>query len=89
MIGLTWDAIDWQNRTLTVDKTLEYRHKQGSWRAGAPKAQKSYRTIPLTDRAYDILQEIYQTRPVGNNQMSYHKHWNPWIDIQEKRTLLL
>ena len=23
-IGLTWDAIDFQNRTLTVNKTLEY-----------------------------------------------------------------
>ena len=28
MIGLTWDAIDFQNRTLTANKTLEYRHKQ-------------------------------------------------------------
>ena len=26
MIGLTWDAIDWKKRTLTVSKTLEYRH---------------------------------------------------------------
>ena len=24
MIGLTWDAIDWEKRTLTVNKTLEY-----------------------------------------------------------------
>lgn len=62
MIGLTWDAIDWQKRTLTVNKTLEYRHKQGSWRAGPPKTNASYRTIPLTDRAYEILQSVYATR---------------------------
>ena len=37
VIGLTWDAIDFQNRTLTVNKTLEYRHKQHFWRAGPPK----------------------------------------------------
>ena len=49
MIGLTWDAIDFQNRTLTVNKTLEYRHKQHFWRAGPPKTQQSYRTIPLTE----------------------------------------
>ena len=55
MIGLTWDAIDFQNRTLTVNKTLEYRHKQHFWRAGPPKTQQSYRTIPLTDRAFEIL----------------------------------
>lgn len=62
MIGLTWDAIDWEKHTLTVNKTLEYRHKQGVWRAGPPKTESSYRTIPLTDTAYDILREIYDTR---------------------------
>ena len=63
MIGLTWDAIDFRNRTLTVNKTLEYRHKQHFWRAGPPKTQQSYRTIPLTDRAYEILKEIKDKRP--------------------------
>lgn len=62
MIGLTWDAIDWEKRTLTVNKTLEFRYKQDEWRAGPPKTESSYRTIPLTDTAYDILREIYDTR---------------------------
>lgn len=62
MIGLTWDAIDWENRTLTVNKTLEYRHKQKDWRAGPPKTRNSYRTIPLTNRAYEILKAIYENR---------------------------
>lgn len=63
MIGLTWDAIDWKARTLTVNKTLEFRHKQKVWRAGPPKTQQSYRTIPLTDRAYEILKEIKEKHP--------------------------
>jgi len=62
MIGLTWDAIDWEKRTLTVNKTLEFRYKQDEWRAGPPKTESSYRTIPLTDTAYNILREIYDTR---------------------------
>ncbi len=62
MIGLTWDAIDFEKRTLTVNKTLEYRHKQVYWRAGPPKTPHSYRTIPLTDRAYEILKEIWDNR---------------------------
>jgi integrase len=62
LIGLTWDAIDWRKRTLTVNKTLEYRHKQDSWRAGPPKTATSYRTIPLTNRAFDILKECYSER---------------------------
>lgn len=59
MIGLTWDAIDWKKHTLSVNKTLEYRYGQNAWRAGPPKTSKSYRTIPLTDVAYQILQECY------------------------------
>ena len=62
MIGLTWDTIDWEKRTLTVNKTLEFRYKQGEWRAGPPKTESSYRTIPLTDTAYNILRLIYDTR---------------------------
>lgn len=62
MIGLTWDAIDWKKRTLTVNKTLEYRHKQGYWRAGPPKTATSYRTIPLTDTAYQLLRKCYDER---------------------------
>ena len=62
LIGLTWDSIDWKNRTLTISKSLEYRHKTGVWRAGPPKTIKSYRTIPLTDRAYDILKSCYDER---------------------------
>ena len=66
MIGLTWDAIDWEKRTLTVNKTLEFRYKQDEWRAGPPKTESSYRTIPLTDTAYGILREIYATREYRN-----------------------
>ena len=62
LIGLTWDAIDWKKRTLTVNKSLEYRHKQGYWRAGPPKTKKSYRTIPLTEKAYQILKSCYDER---------------------------
>ena len=62
LIGLTWNAINWEKRTLTVNKTLEFRHKQKDWRAGPPKTQQSYRTIPLTNRAYEILKTIYDNR---------------------------
>lgn len=58
MIGLTWDAINWENKTLTVNKTLEYRHDRGYWRAGPPKMQQSYRAIPLTNKAYEILERV-------------------------------
>lgn len=62
LIGLTWDVIDWKKRTLTVNKTLEYRHKQVYWRTGPPKTQHSYRTIPLTNHAYEILEKVASRR---------------------------
>lgn len=62
LIGLTWDAVDLEKRTLTVNKTLEYRYKQGEWRAGPPKTQQSYRTIPLTNRACEILKQTVAQR---------------------------
>ena len=63
LIGLTWDSVDWKKRTLTVNKTLEYRHEQGEWRAGPPKTQQSYRTIPLTNRVYEILEKVHARVP--------------------------
>ena len=62
LIGLTWDAIDWERHTLTVNKTMEFRYKQQEWRAGPPKTRNSYRTIPLTDTAYQLLWEQYISR---------------------------
>ena len=62
LIGLTWDAIDFKKRTLTVNKTLEYRHRDKAWRAGPPKTKQSYRTIPLTTKAIEILKELYAER---------------------------
>ena len=38
------------------------RHNTRVWRAGPPKSKSSYRTIPLTNRAYDILKSCYDER---------------------------
>lgn len=58
LIGLTWDAIDWKKRTLTVNKTLEYIDRRTgetnylimkdlvfiNWRTGEPAKNSSYDT---------------------------------------------
>lgn len=43
-------------------KRLEYRHGTKVWRAGPPKSKSSYRTIPLTKRAYEVLKSCYDER---------------------------
>lgn len=90
LIGLTWDAIDWENRTLTVNKTLEFRHKQKVWRAGPPKTRNSYRTIPLTNRAYEILKTVYANRH-NQKQAEVLSLKLPYMDIhtgQQKNLIM-
>lgn len=55
-IGLKWSDIDFENRTMKIERTMEYRYKVGEWRVGPPKSKSSYRTIPLTDEAIRILE---------------------------------
>ena len=63
LIGLTFDDIDFENRTLSVNRSLEYRYKSGKWTAGPPKTMASYRTIHLTQTAFDILKQLKEERP--------------------------
>ena len=55
LVGLKWEDIDFENKTLTISRTMEYRYKVGEWRVGPPKSKSGYRTIPLTDEAIRIL----------------------------------
>lgn len=55
LIGLKWSDIDFENRTLTISRSMEYRYKVGEWRIGEPKSKSGYRTIPLTEEAVRIL----------------------------------
>ena len=56
LIGLKWGDIDFENRTMKIERTMEYRYKVGEWRVGPPKSKSGYRTIPLTDEAIRILE---------------------------------
>ena len=57
MIGLRWSDIDFANKTVKIERTMEYRYKVGEWRIGPPKSNSGYRTIPLTDEAISILED--------------------------------
>ena len=78
LIGLTFDCVNFENRTIRVEKQLEYRYAEGYWRAGPPKTTNSYRTIPMTNTAYSILKAEAELRlyryeaPVIGNELSYH-----------------
>lgn len=55
MIGLKWEDIDFKNRTISIKRTMEYRYGSQDFRIGEPKSKHGYRTIPMTQTAYEIL----------------------------------
>ena len=56
LIGLKWSDIDFENRTMKIERTMEYRYKVDEWRVGPSKSKSGYRTIPLTDEVIRILE---------------------------------
>ena len=46
-LGLRWSDLDFEKHSLTVQRTLVWKHKRMGWYFGEPKTDKSRRTIPL------------------------------------------
>ena len=55
MVGLKWEDVDFQNRIITIKRTMEFRYKDQEFSIGEPKSKSGCRTIPMTQIAYDIL----------------------------------
>lgn len=52
--GLTWDNIDFKNKTLSIEKILVY-HKSGVMVLQSPKTRASIRKIAIGDTLIDLL----------------------------------
>lgn len=70
--ALTWDNIDFDNKTLTVSKTLINKGK-GIFETGSPKTESSFRTIAIGNTLIEILKnhKIYQ----DNNKKRYKEYY--------------
>ena len=58
-LALTWDDIDFDNNTLSVNKTLKIAdpNKRTSLEVGRPKTKSSTRIVPLIPSAANLLRE--------------------------------
>lgn len=54
VLGLKWSHIDFVNRTITICETLQ-QGKGGNY-TDTPKTESSYRTLPMTDDVYKLLE---------------------------------
>ncbi len=87
--GLTWDNIDLENRTITIEKTMIKRNfnldtkkvmkkigkreEKSKWYFNTPKTRGSYRTIKFGDTLYNVLKEAYKKRK--ENELFYGEYY--------------
>lgn len=53
VLGLKWNSIDFDNKSITITETLH--QSVGGNYTDTPKTESSYRTLPMTDNVYDAL----------------------------------
>lgn len=61
-LGLTWSDVDWQNRTVSIKRSLLYI--KGKWVQQDPKTRMSVRTLVLPDFLIAVLRE-WRTRQLA------------------------
>ena len=90
VFALTWDDIDFNNKTISVNKNIlknnqacgtKSRHLSGNsttvWYFGTCKTQTSYRTVPIGDTLLNALKEYKeeQEKHKQNYGDTYMKHY--------------
>ncbi|NFH89146.1 site-specific integrase [Clostridium botulinum] len=71
--GLTWDCVDFENKTIRVEKILIFKTKQG-YEFGTPKTKKSIRTISIGDTLINILKSHKKWQE--QNKQEYGEYYN-------------
>ena len=75
VFALTWNDIDFENKTIRVTKTVYYKrkNKKGRWYLGTTKTEGSSRTIYMCDTLCNLLKE-YKTEQ-ENNKKEYKENY--------------
>ena len=55
-LALTWDNINFNKRTITINKTVNF--PRGGAIVGPPKTENSYRTLGMSDSIYNLLKMV-------------------------------
>ena len=90
VFALTWDDIDFKNKTISVNKNIlkknqaggtKGRHLSGNsttvWYFGTCKTQTSYRTVPIGDTLLNALKEYKEEQEMHKQNYgdTYMKHY--------------
>lgn len=61
-LALTWDDIDFDKRTIDINKTVNYINKE--FIIGPPKTDNSYRILGMNDTIYNLLKIIKEQQTI-------------------------
>ena len=68
VIALSWDDIDWDRRSLRINKTMvRLGNKKKMFVQQSAKTYTSERTIPLSKVAYSLLEDLYMKSCKGQS----------------------
>jgi len=85
ILGLTWDDIDFKNKSLTVNKVRAYTDEDGLI-TKSPKTESSNRTISVPDSVLDILKDHKKEQQKEINILGplWDPDWSksPWLFTQ-------
>lgn len=81
LTGLKWEDVNFEKRTITVNRTMQYLVGKDTWRTGEPKSHAGKRTIPLTDEAINILK--FQ-KEKNNSLKVMPLEWRDYVFLNNK-----
>lgn len=72
IMGLTWDDIDMNERTINIDHVVLYRKINGKMQfyAEKTKTKNGERLLPMTDDVYECFVELYENRKLHKSTLT-------------------
>lgn len=66
-LALTWEDIDFKNKTININKTVNYVNSR--FLIGPPKTQNSYRTLGMNDTVYNLLKLVKSQQEILKQEL--------------------
>lgn len=66
-LALTWDDIDFDQRTIHINKTVNF--VKGEFKIGPPKTENSYRVLGMNETVYQLLKQVKENQDKMKNNL--------------------
>lgn len=73
MRGITWEDIDFNKKTISINKQIPTRYTSKNWKFTSPKTKNSIRTLPIPNILLEHLKILY------NKEYQYKNFESTWF----------